>query len=216
MRSRRAAVSSLGSRALAGLVATIVLGPAMVVPASTGAITIAPGRRAADAVAPAMDIVREVRASLSGGVASALGAITGRPVETLHPDASAPLPDELAARIARLPASLGAPLAELSAGVAAASRAVLETLRRPGPGRDAIETAALRLAATLDRTLPRLRVASGPIPARPPRSEPPACDVLDASPALCVGGRGPNRYTADTGLLLDLGGRTSTRTRPAG
>jgi len=238
MRSRRAAAGSLGSRALAGLLATIVLGPAMVVPASA---TIAPERRAADAVAPAMDSVREVRASLSGGVASALGAITGRPVETLHPDASAPLPGELAARIARLPASLSAPLAELSAGVSAASRTVLDALRRLGPGRareaakllagvdvndaartgrtapalatllpdldrGAIETAALRLAATLDRTLPSLRVAAGPIPARPPRSEPPACDVLDASPALCVGGRGPNRYTADTGLLVDLGG----------
>src|SRR5204862_2057868 len=34
----------------------------------------------------------------------------------------------------------------------------------------------------------------------------PACDVLDETPVLCVGGTGSNVYTANEEVLIDLGG----------
>lgn len=66
----------------------------------------------------------------------------------------------------------------------------------------AAANAARMIAEALDRDLPTLTAARAPrIPARVD-----GCDVLDATPALCVGSAADNVYTKDAALLIDLGG----------
>jgi hypothetical protein len=72
------------------------------------------------------------------------------------------------------------------------------------PARD--PSAALRasaiLAAAIDASMPALRSAGSAS-----RSEAAvACDVLDQTPNLCVGGLGSNTYTAPSAVFIDLGG----------
>ncbi|TMC55486.1 MAG: hypothetical protein E6J20_00505, partial [Chloroflexi bacterium] len=75
--------------------------------------------------------------------------------------------------------------------------ATLHAVQRDAPD-------ALMLAAALDRYLPGIAAARDE--ATRPSSAVTGCDMLDASPALCVGGSGDNTYTGDEMLLIDMGG----------
>lgn len=65
-------------------------------------------------------------------------------------------------------------------------------------------TAAALVAHTIDEQLPVLRTYARSSPARGDGTA--ACDIVDALPALCVGGTANNHYVHDAALLLDLGG----------
>jgi hypothetical protein len=75
--------------------------------------------------------------------------------------------------------------------------ATLHAVQRDAPD-------ALMLASALDSYLPGIAAARNQ--ATRPAAAVTGCDMLDASPALCVGGAGDNTYTGDEMLLIDMGG----------
>lgn len=67
---------------------------------------------------------------------------------------------------------------------------------------DASLVGALVLADALDSAIPALLAYGGSTS----RGADVPCDVVDALPALCIGGQGSSTYTEDAALLIDLGG----------
>jgi hypothetical protein len=162
-----------------------------------------------------------LRAGLEGGtLAGAVRATliaAGLEVPRLDSAAPAPkretLPASIATAVARLEAVLEqstARLIRLQAtlkekgdgsllGALDSSREASPTL--PSETLAEIHAAVLDVAQEIDHVLPLLgeglkgtgRQVNG-------------CDVLDALPAVCIGGAGDNDYTAEAALLLDLGG----------
>lgn len=80
--------------------------------------------------------------------------------------------------------------------------------------RDTLFTAGLMLARAIDRELPVLRSAVRAL--RLPSSPSDGCDVLEHADLLCIGGLGPNTYTEDFALQIDLGGDDTYRNSAGG
>ncbi|HVM12622.1 MAG TPA: hypothetical protein VM638_09150, partial [Actinomycetota bacterium] len=221
------------------VIATLLIGS---VPAAGGASEGSPATRV-DAAIRRLDaggIANAVRAAaMLAEVRPDVPRLTGAPVP-------AGLSSELAAPVARLLAAIDAAGAEASAairdpeavrerGSALSDLLVRAATSPPDPdataelrrierrGRASVDLprlfgAGVLLADAIEAALPELRSVET-LGSR----DDAGCDILDQAPHLCIGGSGPNVYSAEAALVIDLGGNdlhthsagAGTQARPA-
>jgi hypothetical protein len=90
----------------------------------------------------------------------------------------------------------------------------LESQELRSVDRSSLFSAGLLVADTIDRVLPKLRAFAATQPMLDVDAA--NCDLVNATPALCIGNTGDNTYTQDEGLLIDLGGNEVYRNSAGG
>jgi hypothetical protein len=159
--------------------------------------------------------VAGVPAAIAGPVSSLLGAMQVAGDVTTHAiHGSPPLLGRLLSAVERI----SNPRSSTPAAMRAAAGQAEHLLRlvRAHVDQRSITGAAALVARTIDRTLPQLRAFAATPHAAVAVPIATGCDMLDATPALCIGGSGDNTFTADEALTIDLGGNDTYRNSAGG